>query len=187
MWGDVSVKRRRNIDKVHVTQYLDYYLDVGLNIQLGMFPEGDIIYSRVVKLSNAYAKTKDLPEYRHVLHPKTTGFSFICKHLLNRKSLDAIYDLTMACDRKMARNELEMASPFALKEIQFKIKRYPIEELPHTEEGLVKWLQERWAEKEVVLKEFEITRHLSKEFWNFGADRLNLISTVIIWFGLSCE
>ena len=67
---------------------------------------------RTLSRSNEYARKTNKPQYKHVLHPRTTGFVHIAKvnllkwdfrnndcdgqGLLDREMLDAVYDVTIA-------------------------------------------------------------------------------------------
>lgn len=50
-------------------------------LQLLLFPEGTDKCERATERSRIYAEKKGLVHYAHVLHPKTTGFTFIIKKM----------------------------------------------------------------------------------------------------------
>jgi len=50
-----------------------------------LFPEGtDLSPSNVIR-SNKYAEKNNLPNYKYVLHPKTTGFVFLADTMRKSK------------------------------------------------------------------------------------------------------
>lgn len=54
-------------------------------VQILLFPEGtDLSPSNIVR-SNKYADKNNLPNYKHVLHPKTTGFVFLVETMRKSK------------------------------------------------------------------------------------------------------
>ena len=68
--------------------------------------------------------------------------------------LDAIYDLTVAYPYNCPQTEPEFFGGNFPKEVHFHVKRYPIANIPQSEDGLKDWCCQRWAEKEDRLKKF---------------------------------
>jgi len=89
------------------------------------------------------------------------------QHLRKAPHVKAIYDMTIAYQRgskfQQAPNMWETLSEPRLsfprekggKEYRFHIhaRRFPITELPQDDEGLAKWLEQRWIEKGQWLEE----------------------------------
>lgn len=152
-----------------------------------IFPEGTILHPKTTEQSHKYAKEHGLPQYHYTLHPKTRGFCFTARHMLNLKSLNAIYDITVGYVGNIPETEVEIMTQGLPKEIQFKIKRHAIEELPQTDEGLEKWLQQIWQKKEAELTKFDQTKRLSEEFKEFRISNFSLGLAMIAWTGLLCQ
>lgn len=51
------------------------------NYQLVLFPEGTNLTEKTRAKSNAFAKDHNLKAYKHVLHPRTTGFGFLAEKM----------------------------------------------------------------------------------------------------------
>ncbi|XP_071506274.1 lysocardiolipin acyltransferase 1-like [Diadema antillarum] len=142
-------------DRVWLTSVLKYFSEMRYSFQLLLFPEG-VNFCRVGKeRSDAYAHKNDLPQYKYVLHPHTTGFSFTVDYLRETKMIDAVYDVTVGyCDVIPEKGELDIFNGNVPKEMQFLIQRYPIDALPQNREDLNNWCVEKWKEKERRLETF---------------------------------
>jgi len=103
--------------------------------------------------SDKYAKENNLPTYDNVLHPRTTGF--IHSLAILRPTIDAVYDITVGYPKGIP-GRLSLIKGEFPEEIHFHCKRYPIQEIPESEEESSKWLQDLWANKEKALKEFYV-------------------------------
>lgn len=185
--GGLFLKRDWNVDKSRIARYLDYYLDLGQSVRMYLFPEGTICKPSTLKTSNAFAETQGLPQRCYTLYPKPSGFCYMAQHMMNRECLDTVYDVTAAYVGEVPCNELEHVIKGSPREVHFTLKRYSLMDLPQTEEGLKKWLQERWVEKENTLKEFDKTKQLANDFWKFRMDYWNLSCALIFWTILPCE
>lgn len=105
----------------------------------------------------------------------------MAQDMLSRNSLDAVYDMTLAYAAEIPDKMYTHIVNSTLKHVQVRIKRYSIVELPRTEAGLRKWLQDLWRDKEATMKEFQKTKRLSKEFWEFGMDRSRMMTALVSW------
>lgn len=61
--------------------------------------------------------------YKHVLHPRTTGFSFLANKLMEEKCLDAVYDMTIFYPDIIPQNENILLRGNFPKKIKVHIKR----------------------------------------------------------------
>lgn len=83
--------------------------------------------------------------------------------------LGYVYDLTVAYPYAVVESELRIATGHSPREVHFHVRRWPVSQLPKpievsrlasesnnekTTSPLARWLQERWAEKEQMLKEY---------------------------------
>jgi lysocardiolipin and lysophospholipid acyltransferase len=55
------------------------------NFQLILFPEGTNLTPETRKKSNAFAAQNNLKPLNHLLHPRTTGFSYIANKMRDSK------------------------------------------------------------------------------------------------------
>ena len=137
-------------DEAEFRNKLDYFNSLDYPCQLLLFPEGgDITYKSKGK-SDTYADEHGLPHYDYCLHPRTKGFTYILNKL-REQGLDAVYDVTIAFPDAFPKTELDFVGGIMPQAIDFHVKSYDDSEIPQDEEGIGKWCQERWAEKEQLL------------------------------------
>ena len=55
------------------------------NFQLILFPEGTNLTTETKRKSNAFAAENNLKPLNHLLHPRTTGFSYIANQMRDSK------------------------------------------------------------------------------------------------------
>jgi lysocardiolipin and lysophospholipid acyltransferase len=70
----IFLQRNRENDIPHIYNTMSYLLKTSEKIALLLFPEGTDLSATNIAKSNAYAAKNNLPEYKYVLHPKSTGF-----------------------------------------------------------------------------------------------------------------
>lgn len=116
---------------------------------------------RLAAATHAKKTNKTLPP--HLLLPRTKGFAASVQHLRAAPHVRAIYDLTLAY-ADTAQEPFAFQSPptFTQSVLQgdigrrwkmaVHVRRFVLEDLPETEEGLRAWLEERWVEKGEVLE-----------------------------------
>ncbi|XP_034515585.1 lysocardiolipin acyltransferase 1 isoform X4 [Ailuropoda melanoleuca] len=125
--------------------------------------------------SNDFAEKNGLQKYEYVLHPRTTGFTFVVERLREEnvswahmlfgllryqdtahswKNLDAVHDITVAYPHNMPQTEKHLLLGDFPKEVHFHVRRYPVDTLPESREGLQLWCHKRWEEKEERLRSF---------------------------------
>ncbi|VDN83262.1 unnamed protein product [Brugia pahangi] len=96
-----------------------------------------------------------LPLYHFVLHPRTTGFSYMIQVMRQKSYLKNVYDITVGYPDEIISSELEILRngrfPHA---VHFDVKRYNENDLPQDNTGLINWLNNIWREKEDRLKNF---------------------------------
>uniref|UniRef100_A0A5F8H5V7 Lysocardiolipin acyltransferase 1 n=1 Tax=Monodelphis domestica TaxID=13616 RepID=A0A5F8H5V7_MONDO len=150
----IFIHRKWKDDKSHFENMLNYFCDIQEPLQLLIFPEGTDLTENSKAKSNEFAEKNGLEKYEYVLHPRTTGFTFVVECLREGKNLDAIHDITVAYPHNIPQTEKHLLSGNFPKEIHFHINRYPVESLPETKEELQVWCHKRWQEKEDRLRMF---------------------------------
>ncbi|XP_061824142.1 lysocardiolipin acyltransferase 1 isoform X2 [Nerophis lumbriciformis] len=150
----VFIHRRWEKDKEHMENMLDYFCDIREPLQLLLFPEGTDLTENTRARSDKFASENNLPKYEHVLHPRTTGFTFIVERLRKGDNLDAVHDITVAYPKNIPQTERHLMLGLFPREIHFHVCRYPVAALPASPAQLESWCHERWAEKEVRLRDF---------------------------------
>jgi hypothetical protein len=127
-----------------------------------LFPEGMLLEGQdrksMIAKSVEFAKREGRPQLKHLLLPRTTGFSASLDSL--RESSPVIYDCCIAFKgydgETFVHQNMSFHSLFRMienkipNEVHIRIKRYSMEEVM----GNSSWLDQKWAEKENLLKHF---------------------------------
>lgn len=150
----IFIRRKWEEDKSHFEAMLDYFCDIKEPLQLLIFPEGTDLTENTKARSHEFAEKNALEKFEYVLHPRTTGFTFIVDRLREGNNLDAIHDITVAYPHNIPQTEKHILMGNFPKEIHFHVCRYPVSSLPVSKEDLQLWCQERWKEKEERLRTF---------------------------------
>ncbi|XP_053315799.1 lysocardiolipin acyltransferase 1 [Spea bombifrons] len=150
----IFIRRKWEEDKSHFEAMLDYFCDIKEPLQLLIFPEGTDLTENTKARSDDFAVKNDLQKYEYVLHPRTTGFTFIVDRLREGNNLDAIHDITVAYPQNIPQTEKHILNGNFPEEIHFHVRRYPVSCLPASKEALQVWCQDRWKEKEERLRAF---------------------------------
>lgn len=182
MNGFLYITRRWEVDKERLSKTLNYLIALNKKPQLLIFPEGtDLTKTSKIKSDN-YARKNNLSLYDYTLHPKTTGFSYLVRHLQNANFLDAVYDLTIAYPDNIPQSEVDLVKGKLPKEVHFHIERIESSDIPKDEDELRLWLEDKWKNKEDVLKKFsnEKTFGTDVECWPMP-NKLCLIFALIFW------
>ncbi|XP_037662492.1 lysocardiolipin acyltransferase 1 isoform X2 [Choloepus didactylus] len=150
----IFIHRKWKEDKSHFEDMIDYFCGICEPLQLLIFPEGTDLTENSKARSNDFAEKNGLQKYEYVLHPRTTGFTFVIDRLREGKNLDAVHDITVAYPHNIPQTEKHLLSGNFPKEIHFHVHRYPIDALPTSKEELQLWCHRRWEEKEERLRSF---------------------------------
>ncbi|XP_036006459.1 lysocardiolipin acyltransferase 1 isoform X3 [Fundulus heteroclitus] len=150
----VFIQRRWEMDKKHLENMLDYFCDIREPLQLLLFPEGTDLTENTRAKSDAFAALNNLPKMEYVLHPRSTGFTFIVDRLRKGDNLDAVHDITVAYPKNIPQTERHLILGQFPREIHFHVRRYPVSSLPSSSSELESWCRARWAEKEIRLRDF---------------------------------
>ncbi|XP_048083739.1 lysocardiolipin acyltransferase 1 [Alosa alosa] len=144
----IFIHRRWEEDRTHMANMLQYFCRIREPLQLLLFPEGTDLTDNTRARSDVFAEKNGLPKYEYVLHPRTTGFTFIVNTLREGDNLDAVHDITVAYPKNIPQTERHLVLGLFPREIHFHVQRYPVSALPTGNEALQAWCQERWTEKE---------------------------------------
>ncbi|XP_019382577.1 PREDICTED: lysocardiolipin acyltransferase 1 [Gavialis gangeticus] len=150
----IFIQRKWEDDKNHFEKMLDYFCDIREPLQLLIFPEGTDLTANTKARSHEFAEKNGLRKYEYVLHPRTTGFTFVVERLREGNNLDAIHDITVAYPQNIPQTEKHILNGNFPREIHFHVRRYPVHTVPTSREELQVWCQKRWEEKEERLRQF---------------------------------
>uniref|UniRef100_A0A914WNJ1 Phospholipid/glycerol acyltransferase domain-containing protein n=1 Tax=Plectus sambesii TaxID=2011161 RepID=A0A914WNJ1_9BILA len=147
--------RNWEMDKRNIEKMIAYYKDIGQNYQLLLFPEGTDRGTRSVDISRSFAEKNNLPFYDYLLHPRTTGFTFLLKHMRQKNYAMNIYDVTVGYPDEIVANEVDLISTGVTpRNVHFDIRKVAISEVPEDDDGAAKWLSKLWSDKEGILRKF---------------------------------
>lgn len=160
-WGlsfldTVFLRRTWADDEANIRATFARITENRLPFWLMIFPEGTRLTPQKLKRSQNYAEKRGLPVYRHVMLPRTKGFSAAVQGL--GAQAQAVYDLTLAFEG-MAPSIWGFFRGDCLR-VHLHVERFSVESLPADENALGAWLQGRFATKEERLKRFALTGKL---------------------------
>jgi len=119
-----------------------------------IFPEGTRYSEEKLLESNNYSKKKNYPEYKHVLLPKTKGSFLIYKTMLENKSIDFIYDLTIDFEgvkKGKKHDAYSLIFKNDIKSVHIHCRKIPINEIPTDENDFRIWMHDLYKSKDMLL------------------------------------
>jgi 1-acyl-sn-glycerol-3-phosphate acyltransferase len=149
--GCVFVKRNWSRDRATIERTFSNLNNSGMPFWLMIFAEGTRVTVDKVVQSRDYAVSRNMAPLDHVLIPRTNGF-VASVQALREGHLDAVYDVTIGYPQGVP--TLVQYIRGGSRVAHFHVRRFPIEELPTTNEGLDRWLVERFGEKDKLLDAF---------------------------------
>ncbi|CAI2735190.1 unnamed protein product [Schistosoma spindalis] len=160
----IFLRRRIATDQQRLQKIVGYLLKVKQSCQLLIFPEGTNLHSKSLERSDSYGKQNNLPCVRYTLHPRSTGFLHLVK-LIGLDHLTEVYDVTVAYPDILPSPEINLIYGHIPHEVHYFVRRFYLNDLldithdnqkldDETNDKLSKWLQNRWLEKENILKEY---------------------------------
>lgn len=175
------LKRQWEHDQIHMKSMCRVYKTSKAPYKLLVFPEGTDLSEKNIKLSHEYAEQHNLPKYKQVLHPKTTGSCFLFKNLAplsgvsnSEAHISAIYDAIIAYDGVIPQQEKCLFSGKMPKRVHIHIERYSVQGIMEKckslvtgssnsahkggedmySEGLSTWIKKKFEFKDQILTEF---------------------------------
>ena len=152
----IYLARNWAADSARLDRMLDYFSRTKEEggKQIILFPEGTNLTSKALEKSDKFAADSHRQSYKHVLHPRTTGFVHLSRGLMDRGMLGSVLDCTIAYPDPTTSplTEAALLEGALPGEVHLHITRHPGAFLPSTYVGLEKWLEERWREKEAKLE-----------------------------------
>ncbi|CAH8679499.1 unnamed protein product [Schistosoma rodhaini] len=160
----IFLRRRIATDQQRLQKIVEYLLKVKQSCQLLIFPEGTNLNSKSLERSDSYGEQNNLPYVRYTLHPRSTGFLHLVK-LIGLDNLTEVYDVTVAYPDILPSPEINLFYGHVPHEVHYHIRRFYLNDLldithdnrkldDEINDKLSKWLQNRWLEKENILKEY---------------------------------
>ena len=154
------IDRAWSSDSAHIRRTFSKLVDNQVPMWLVSFVEGTRATRPKLEASREFARSRGLTETRHVQVPRTKGFTASVQGL--REHVTAIYDLTIGYEEGVP--TLWQYIKGLADRVHLHVRRFPIEELPETEEGLRQWLLERFVEKDRLMEHYYQTGEFPDTF-----------------------
>ncbi len=147
------IDREWSSDSAHIRRTFAKLVDNQVPMWLVSFVEGTRATRPKIEASREFARSRGLAETRHVQVPRTKGFTASVQGL--RGHVTAVYDLTIGYEEGVP--TLWQYLKGLVDRVHLHVRRFPIEALPETDEGLRDWLLERFVEKDRLLEHYYAT------------------------------
>lgn len=180
----IFISRNWARDKKTLTDTLAYYSSRGYPLQLLFFPEGTNLTQHTRLKSHKFAEENDLQKYKHILHPRTTGFVHCLQELRKGVTPPNIVNVTVGYVGEIPENESDIVAGRWPKEIHFHAETVPHSEIPAGEEELAHWLNQCWQAKEEALEQFYREKRFRQPYLDetgLTRTKLALISVLVFW------
>jgi 1-acyl-sn-glycerol-3-phosphate acyltransferase len=154
-WGMVFldclfVKRNWAADKDSINRIFSNIIDNKIPVWIISFAEGTRIKPKKLEKSNEYAEKKGLATTNHVLLPRTKGVTATVTGL--RTHLDAVYDVTIGYVDGVP--TIWQWFKGYTKQAYLHVERFPIDDIPQTEDELSEWITQRFYLKDARMAHF---------------------------------
>jgi lysocardiolipin and lysophospholipid acyltransferase/lysophosphatidic acid acyltransferase/lysophosphatidylinositol acyltransferase len=145
-------------DHEEIRKTFDRLVSGKVPVHLVSFVEGTRLTLAKLEVAQSYANDSGLTVPRHTLVPRSKGFAASVEGL--RSHITAIYDLTIAYEEGVP--TLWQYIKGLVRRIHVHVRRFPIEDLPHSADDLRQWLLTRWEEKNDLLEHYYATGSFTK-------------------------
>jgi lysocardiolipin and lysophospholipid acyltransferase/lysophosphatidic acid acyltransferase/lysophosphatidylinositol acyltransferase len=152
-------------DREQIRKTFDRLVSGNVPVHLVSFVEGTRFTLAKLEAAQAYATENGLPVPRHTLVPRSKGFAASIEGL--RSHIAAVYDLSIAYEKGVP--TLWQYLKGLVKRIHVHVRRFPIEDLPHSADDLRQWLLDRWSEKNELFDHYYATDSFPE-----SSERLNV-------------
>jgi len=150
----VFLERSWEKDKENLTHRLNELLTYPSSVWLLLFPEGTRFSPEKHAVSKQFAASRNLPDLKHHLVPRTKGFSFTVSQL-DSDRISYLYDVTLVAGGEgVAPPNLTSAICGKATRASMYIRRYQLADIPKDEEGSAAWLMNLFQEKDLLKESF---------------------------------
>ena len=119
-----------------------------------IFPEGTRFTNKKLIDSNLYSQKNGYPQYKNVLLPKTKGSYLIMKSMLENKTLDYVYDLTIDFEGIEKGKQYDVGT-FIFKNnakaIHIHCRKIHVSNIPLEENQFRRWMHNLYLSKDFLL------------------------------------
>lgn len=144
------LKRDYSTDQIYLKNLGTQLRDSNLLI----FPEGTRYSHDKLEKSNQYSRKYGYPEYKNLLLPKTKGSYLIFKSMIENKTVDSVYDLTInfeGIDKGKKHDAFSLIFKNDIKSIHIHARRISINDIPLDENLFRRWMHQLYLGKDILL------------------------------------
>ncbi len=146
----IFLKRNWDIDRARLDDTFSKITRNNLPFWFINFVEGTRLTPEKLERSRAYARRRGIFSPRHVLIPRTRGFTAAVEALRDRTG--AVYDVAIGYEQSAP--SLWRLMKGLVDRVHIHVHRFPLDELPKDAGGLSVWLIERFEDKDRLLDRF---------------------------------
>ncbi|KAE9549317.1 hypothetical protein FO519_007468 [Halicephalobus sp. NKZ332] len=161
--GYIYVRRFGAFVPDPLLRQFEYLKNIGEPFWLHIFPEGTRFNKEkplIIENSKIHAEEKGLKVPEFTLLPRTGAFSLALEEL--KPVLDGVYDVTIGYGQTRLQDRMGLApNMFEFvsgshhgKQVHIHVKRFSVSEIPSEKEDVKKWLNDRFVEKDGLMKDF---------------------------------
>ena len=154
--GMVFLSRSWERDKKSIEATFSHLRRSKLPYWLLTHPEGTRATPFKVVESQAFAQTHNLPLLSNVLLPRVKGLVATLEGL-RHNSLHSVLDVTLCWDRRPGPLAFFFLGGGGACTVHALLREYPVSELPEAGPDLLKWIYDRWREKDDFVGTFRRT------------------------------
>lgn len=167
-WGMVFlkmifVKRNWDSDKERIMATFQTLRDSGIPVWLTSFLEGTRITPEKAKESVEFAKERGLPQFKHVMVPRTKGFVAMIKGLRGSQ-IEYVYDFTYGYLDGVFSFQDFLGKNLRGVKLCINVRRIPIASLPEDDVELANWCISAFERKEKLLRELATNKSTKRRF-----------------------
>ncbi|KAI8573167.1 hypothetical protein RHMOL_Rhmol01G0257600 [Rhododendron molle] len=144
----IYLKRNWNKDEGVLKSSLQGLKDFPRPFWLIFFVEGTRLTQKKLLAAQEYAASTGIHSPKNVLVPRTKGFVSTVKYI--RSFVPAVYDVTLAVPQNVPPPSIKGMFLKQPSLVKVYIKRYPVEELPKSDEGIAEWCRDRFVTKVAI-------------------------------------
>ena len=160
--GFIFLRRNWLTDQEYIRKYITIFNTYDDDFFLLIFPEGADYNPFHLRKSLQFEVKNNHPLKYYTLHPRIKGFQLLAQ-LMKKRRIDAVYDITMAYTRDVAKTEIDFFMGHIPQEVHYHVRHFGGEEIPDDEVALGLWCEEQWNVKETRLRDLVKNKRFTED------------------------
>lgn len=173
MQASMLLSRSWAVDKPYLSRLVKAIKGLEDSFVVQIYPEGTDLSKSSVTKSQEFAKNHGLPQFMHVLNPRTVG-AVALKEMFGEDRIESVIDATVGYTYGASRerpSELNLVNENHAKKVHYLLQEFPMEggtesreertmecceklSVPRNSEAFAKWIQHQFELKEQLLSRF---------------------------------